>query len=94
MTPVGRRARTPSIQPRPGRPPALHLGEDHGQVVLAGDLLDALDDLERPVALELVEDHLEERRRADRLVRPLVAVLADDAPRPAGGSRARRPTGR
>src|SRR4029079_15181507 len=46
--------------------------------------LDAADDLERPFALELVEDHLEERRPAARPGRSLVAVLADRGldPRP------------
>ena len=53
-----------------GRPAALHLGQDDRQVVLAGDALDAADDLERPLALELVEDDLEQRRaRADRSAR-------------------------
>ena len=61
ITPVGRRARTPSIQPLPGdRRPCISLKHDC-EVVLAGDALDATDDLERPLALELVEDHLEER---------------------------------
>ena len=66
MTPSGRRARTPSIQPRPGRAPALHLGQDDRQLVLPGDPLDAAHDLERPLALELVEDQLEQRRPARR----------------------------
>ena len=66
MTPTGRRARTPSIQPRPGVPPALHLGQDDGEVVLAGDALDPADDLERPLALELVEDELDQRAAARR----------------------------
>ena len=67
-----------------GRTPALHLAEDDREVMLTGDPLDAADDLERPFALELVEDHLEERRPAARPGRPLVAVLADRGldPRP------------
>ena len=88
MTPVGRRARTLSIQPRPGRPAALHLGEDDGQVVPAGDPLDAADDLQRPLALELVEDELEQRRWRAATGGPLVAVLADgrlDPPAGLGG---------
>ena len=71
MTPVGRRASTPFEPAAARRPPALHLGQHHGQVVLPGDRLDAHDDLEGPVALELVEDDLQERRRAHGLVRPL-----------------------
>ena len=63
ITPVGRRARTPSIQPRPGGPPPMHLGQDDRQVLLARDPFDAADDLERPFTVELVEDQLEDRGR-------------------------------
>ena len=64
MTPIGRRARTPSIQPRPGRPSTLHLGQDDRELVSRGDPLDAPHDLERPLAFELVEDELDQRRPA------------------------------
>ncbi len=69
------------------RPPALHLAEDDRQVVLPGHPLDAADDLERPLALELMEDHLEERRPRPRTRRSLVAVLADRGLDPATGLR-------
>ena len=59
------------------RSPALHLAQDDREVMLPGDALHATDDLERPLALELVEDHLEERRSGPRAGRPAVAVLAD-----------------
>ena len=61
-----------------GPPATLHLGQDDGELMPPGDPLDAAHDLERPLALELVEDQLEERRPARRPDRPLVAVLADD----------------
>ena len=76
MTPVGRRARTPSIQPRPGvRRPCIseRTTEDDG----AGDALHAPDDLERPLAVELVEDQLQDRRDPLLATGPPVAVLAD-----------------
>ena len=41
-----------------------------------GDALDATDDLERPFAVELVEDHLEDRRPADAARGSTVALLA------------------
>ena len=64
MTPVGRRARTHFDPATTGRPSTLHLGEHDRELVTAGDTLDAPDDLERPFALELVEDDLDERRDA------------------------------
>src|SRR4029079_3278621 len=82
---TGRPASEDALDPAATRrPPTLHLAEDDREVMLTGDPLDAADDLERPFALELVEDHLEERRPAARPGRPLVAVLADGGldPRP------------
>ena len=92
---AGRPASEDALDPAATRrPPALHLAEDDREVMLAGDALDAADDLERPFALELVEDHLEERRPAARPGRPLVAVLADRGLDPATASRRRRPSAR
>ena len=58
----GRRASTCSVHALPGREPALHLGQDDGEVVLARDLLDAPDDLQRPQAVQGVERQLEQAR--------------------------------
>ena len=75
---AGRPAGQDALHPAAtGRPPALHLAQDDREVMLPGDALDATDDLERPLALELVEDHLEERRPGPRAGRPAIAVLAD-----------------
>ena len=63
----------------------LHLREHDGQVVLSRDALDAADDLERPLALELMEDHLEEWRPTGRPRRPLIAGVADRGLDPATG---------
>ena len=91
---AGRPASEDALDPAATRrPPALHLAEDDREVMLAGDALDAADDLERPLALELVEDHLEERRPAARPGRSLVAVLADRGldPAPRLGGHVRPP---
>ena len=81
---AGRPAGEDPLDPAASRgAPALHLAEDDGEVVLTGHPLDASDDLEGPLALELVEDDLEQRRPRPGARRPLVAVLADrglDAP--------------
>ena len=62
MTPRGA-PRGDGVDPRaPERAGALLGGEDDAELVLARDLLDAADDLDRPRALELVEDHVEQRR--------------------------------
>jgi hypothetical protein len=62
---AGRPAGEDLVDPAPARrPAALHLTEDDRQVMLAGDALDAAHDLERPFALELVEDDLDERGSA------------------------------
>jgi hypothetical protein len=50
----------------PGRPPPLHLREHDGQVAPPGHALHAADDLQRPLALEFMEDDLEQRRMARR----------------------------
>ena len=80
----GRAAGEHPLDPAPARPPpALHLGQDDRQLVLPGDLLDAPDDLQRPLALEFVEDDLQQRRPTGRAHGPLVAMLPDrrlDAP--------------
>ena len=60
-----------------GCPPALHLRQDHRQVMPTGDTLHAPDDLQRPLAVELVEDQLEDGRDPLIASRPVVAVLAD-----------------
>src|SRR5206468_7673178 len=75
---AGRPASEDALDPAATRrPPAVHLAENDREVMLAGDPLDAADNLERPFALELVEDHLEEGGPAARPGRPLVAVLPD-----------------
>ena len=75
---AGRTAGQHALHPAStGRSPALHLAQDDREVMLPGDALHAPDDLERPLALELVEDHLEERRPRTRPGRPPIAVLAD-----------------
>ena len=51
ITPVGWRASDALDPAAAGRPAALHLGQDDRQVVLAGDPLDAPDDLQRPLRL-------------------------------------------
>ncbi len=94
MTPVGRRANALSIQPRPGRASPLHLGQDDRQVMPAGHPLDATDDLEGPLAVELVEDQLDDRRRR-AVVDPDAGTRARGSPpRRGGASRARRPPDR
>ena len=60
IRPAERRLATASTQERPERARALLRGEHDAEVVLARDLLDALDDLHRPRALELVEDDVEQ----------------------------------
>ena len=82
--PAGERALDPAAA---RRPPALHLGEDDRQLVPPGDPLHAADDLERPLALELVEDDLEQRRPRPGPGGSPIAVLADgrlDAPAGSG----------
>ena len=71
--PPGERALDPALA---GPAAALHLGQDDGELVAPGDALDAAHDLQGPLALELVEDQLEQRRPAARAG-------------PAAGSRAR-----
>ena len=62
--------------------------QHHAELVLARDLLDALDDLHRPRALEFVEDDVEQRRpRLSRGLRALVAVLVKHALDPIPGLR-------
>ena len=56
----------------------LHLGQDDREVVLAGHLLHSQQDLEGPGALELVEEHLDERGAMDGPVGSLVAAIPDD----------------
>src|SRR3954451_2491237 len=81
---AGRASRERALDPALARPPpALHLGEHDGQLVATRDALDSAHDLERPFALELVEDELEERRTTSRAARSLVAVLADHGLHPA-----------
>ena len=61
---AGRATRQGALDPAAaGRPPALHLGQDDGQMMLAGDLFDAAHDLQRPLRLQFVEDELEDRCR-------------------------------
>ncbi len=58
---TGRSPREDAFDPAsPGRPPTLHLGQHDRQVVAPGDPLDTADDLERPLGLELVEDHFDQ----------------------------------
>ena len=59
-TPTGRRRSTPSIQSGGGRVAVAAHGEHDREPGRVRDLLDALDDLHRPAALELVEDQLDE----------------------------------
>ena len=94
MTPVGRRASAPSIQPRPGVRRPVQLREHDGHVLLAGDPLDAAHDLERPFALEFVEDELDDRGRAKRPSRSGDSLARGSPPRPGAVSRATRPIGR
>ena len=54
-------------------------------MVLPGDALDAADDLQRPLAFELVEDDLEEGRPTRRALGPLIARVADRGFDPAAG---------
>ena len=83
----GRPAGQDLLDPAPaGRRARPDLGEPHGELVLAGHLLDAAHDLDREVALERVERHLEDRRRADA-VGPAVAVLAQQLLDPPAGLR-------
>jgi len=80
----GRPAGEDALDPATSRcPPALHLGEDDREMILAGDALDAAHDLERPFALELMKDQLEDRRSPVRPDGRPVAVLADDRLDPA-----------
>ena len=72
--PAGEHALDP---PATRRPTALHLREHHRQLMPPGHPLDAADDLERPLALEFVEDDLEERGDPRRPLRADVAVLPD-----------------
>ena len=75
---AGRSAGQDALDPAAaGRPAALHLRQDDREVVLPGDALDAADDLQRPLAFEFVEDHLDKGRPARRALGPLIAVLAD-----------------
>jgi hypothetical protein len=58
---AGRPPRGDRVDPRaPERAWPLLRGEDDAELVLARDLLHAADDLDRPWALELVEDHVEQ----------------------------------
>ena len=66
-------------------PPPVQLGDDDGEVVLPGHLLDAHHDLECPFALELVEDQLEELGSTRRPAWSLVAPVEDDRLDPASG---------
>ena len=47
--------------------------------MLAGDVLDAPDDLQRPLRLQFVEDELEDRCRPLDPVRAVIPLLADAA---------------
>ena len=68
-----------ALDPAPSRGVAtLHLGQDDREVVLAGHLLHSQQDLEGPGALELVEEHLDERGAMDGPVGSLVAAIPDD----------------
>ena len=82
--PAGQRALDPALA---GPATALHLGQDDGQLVAPGDPLDAAHDLQRPLALELVEDELQQLRPTRGADRPLVVVPADDRLDPATGAR-------
>src|SRR4029079_9326214 len=66
-----------AVDPRAPERARTFLGGEHdAEAVLAGDLLDALDDLHRPWALELVEHDVEQMR--PRLTgRAAVAVLLE-----------------
>ena len=73
-----RMARQRTLDPAAaGRPTAMELGEHHRHVVSAGDLLDAPDDLQRPLRLQFVEDELEDRCRPLGTVRPVIPLLPD-----------------
>ncbi len=81
---AGRPAGEDALDPAAARrPPALHLREHDREVVLPGHALDAADDLEGPLALELVEDDLDQRGAAGRALRSLVPDIADRGLHPA-----------
>ena len=88
--PARQRALDPALA---GPAAALHLRQHDRQLVASGDPLDAAHDLQRPLALELVEDELEELRPTSGANRPLVVVPADDRldPRRVPGATSDRP---
>ncbi len=92
---AGRPAGEDALDPAASRSPsALHLREHHREMIAAGDVLDAPDDLEPPLAFELVEDQLEDRSRRLARDRPDGSRARGSPPRRVCACRARRPTGR
>ena len=94
MTPVGRRARTPSIQPRPGV-----LRPCISDRTTASWCRPATRSTPRTISsahsdLELVKDDLEQRRPACRLARAAGSRPRGSPPRRGDAFRARRPSGR